>query len=231
MIKSYAVRTVVVAACLAMGSPAFAGITPFSSSTAFDSATSGLSLTVENYGSYSAGQTIANGSTLGGLTYTFTPGPAGTLTGGIVTNQFNSFTGLSLGGKQSTGQDYFFGGDSVTITFAHPVTAVGAFFNVNQNSGSYDLATSAGTVSNGSAAYDTSTFVFDGLVSTTPFDSITLSSTDPSVGVFNIPEIEFVSVAGGAPEPAAWTMAIAGFLTTGFMLRVAQRRTAVSTPA
>jgi hypothetical protein len=222
MLKRHTVSAALVAASLTIGTPALAGVTTFSSSSDFAAATSGLTLSVEDYGSYSAGQPIANGGSLGGLTYSFTAGPGGTLIGGIVTNQFGSISGLSLGGSQSSAEQFFFGGDSVTITFAHPVTAVGAFFNANLNSGSYDLATSVGALSVGSTSYDTSTFVFDGLVSTTPFSSITLSSTDTNLGSFNIPEIEFGPA--GVPEPATWALAIVGFLATGLMLRVAQRK-------
>src|SRR6516225_1869777 len=93
---------------------------------------------------------------------TFTAGPIGTLQGGIITNLFNSFSGLSLGGNQSGGAQFFFGGDSFTVTFPSPINAIGAFFNVNLNSGNFVLATAAGSATTGSATYDTSTFVFDG---------------------------------------------------------------------
>ena len=147
--------------------------------------------------------------TFDGLTYTFAAGPSGTLLGGIITNQFNSFIGLSLGGSQSGGQQFFFGGDSVTVTFPSPINAIGAFFNVNMNSGNYVLATSAGSVSTGSATYDTPlplTFVFDGLISTTPFTSATFSSTNTSLGSFNIPEIQFGAAAPAVPEPSSLTL-------------------------
>jgi hypothetical protein len=78
------------------------------------------------------GQSIATAGTFDGLTYNFTAGPElGTLTGGIITSEFNSFSGLSAAGNQSTGQHFFFGGDQVTVIFPTPVTAVGVFFNVN----------------------------------------------------------------------------------------------------
>jgi hypothetical protein len=69
--------------------------------------------------------------------------------GSIITSEFNSFSGLSLGGNQSGGSQFFFGGDSVTVTFPKAVNAVGVFFNVNANSGNCDLKTPAGNVSTG----------------------------------------------------------------------------------
>jgi len=126
--------------------PARATLMTFTNSAAFSAAASGIPLTVENYSTGIAGQTIASGGTFHGLSYTFTAGPVGTLLGGIITNQFNSLSGLSLGGNQSGGQQFFFGGDSFTVTFPTPINAIGAFFNVNLNSGNFVLATAGGEV-------------------------------------------------------------------------------------
>src|SRR5689334_18617001 len=139
------------------------------------------------------------------LSYNFSTGTNtfATLLNGIITNEFNSFSGLSLGGQQSTGQHFFFGGNSVTVTFPTPVLDVGVFFNVNQNSGTYTLTSPVGSVSTDSATFDTNTFVFDGIVSTTPFTSVTFASTtstwdhstsrksnsDPLLGYPNLPPL------------------------------------------
>lgn len=194
-----------------------AAATSYTSSSAFDAATAGDSFSIEQYGSGSAGQLVANGETLDGLTYQFVAGPSGDLQGGIITSEFDSFSGLSLGGNQSDGLQFFFGGDSFTVTFPKPIKAVGVFFNVNQNSGNYDVDSSAGDASTASGSYDTSTFVFDGIVSNSPFASITVSSEDLALGSFNIPEIEYASV----PEPL--TLSIFGAALVG-AAAVARRR-------
>jgi hypothetical protein len=153
----FGASALIAAGLIAVGlsAPANAAVVDYTSSAAFNAATTGDSFTVENYGTGTNGQTIANGGSFDGLTYTVTPGPIGTLTGTIITNIANSFSGLTLGGNQSGGQQYFFGQDSVTVTFAAPVNAAGVFFNVNLNSGNYDLNTSVGDVSTGSASFDT----------------------------------------------------------------------------
>ena len=185
-----------------------ATVVSFTSSAAFDAAVAGGTVIVEQYATGTNGQTIANGGSFDGLTYSFAAGPLGTLTGGIITNEFNSFSGLSAAGNQSTGQHFFFGGDQVTVAFPAPITAVGVFFNVNLGSGNYDLVTPVEGVVTGSAVYDTSTFVFDGITSTIPFSSITLVSENASLGSYNIPEIEFAPV----PEPATLTLVLTALL-------------------
>ena len=127
--------------CGTFASLANATVVSFTSSAAFNAAIAGRSVIVEQYANGTNGQTIANGGSFDGLTYNFTAGPLGTLTGGIITNEFNSFSGLSAAGNQSTGQHFFFGSDQVSVAFPAPITAVGVFFNVNLDSGNYDLVT------------------------------------------------------------------------------------------
>jgi hypothetical protein len=195
----------------------------YTSSSAFNTATAGDTITVENYSSGTAGQLIANGGAFDGLTYSVTGlGLFGTVNGSIITNESNSFSGLSLGGNQSGGAQYFFGGDSVTVTFAAPVIAVGAFFNVNANSGNYEVDSSAGNAVTGSASFDTSTFVFGGITSSTPFSSITLVSDGP-VGSYNVPEIEFVTAT---PLPAALPLFAGGLGLFGFISGRKKRKAA-----
>ncbi|WP_145952228.1 PEP-CTERM sorting domain-containing protein [Paludisphaera borealis] len=158
---------------------------------------------------------INAGDSFNGLTYSaFTAGPSGTLLGGDITSLYNSFSGLSLGGRQSGGAQFFFGGDSFTVTFATPVNAFGIFFNVNPNSGNYGISTSVGNAVTGSASYDTSTFVFAGLISTTSFSSATIYSTDARLGSYNIPEIVTAS-APAVPEPSALVMGLLGMVSMG----------------
>jgi hypothetical protein len=195
--------------------PAAAGVVDFKSSAAFNAATAGETVFVENYAAGTAGQIIANPGSFNGLSYSFT-GPID----GIITDQFDSFSGLSLGGNQSGGAQFFFAGDSVTVTFPKPVTAAAAFFNVNLNSGDFNLNTGVGDVSTDSTIYDTSTFVFDGITSTTPFSSITLISSNNFIASYNIPEIEFVT-ATPVPVPAALPLFTSGL---GALWFVAGRR-------
>ena len=154
-------------------------------------------------------RTIASGPTIDGLTYS-----AFVLTLGAsqldITNQYNSFTGLSLGADHTSrgaNQTFFYGGEGATIAFAMPVTAFGMFFNVNLNSGTFDFTSSVGSAITGSASYDTRTFVFAGLVSDVPFASISFSSTGADA-VFNVPE----DLVGAVPEPATFGLIGAGIL-------------------
>jgi hypothetical protein len=199
----------------------------YTSSAAFNAAIAGHQ-TVEDFSSGLAGQTIANGGVFNGNTYTTTGGPV--LDGTIITNQFNSFSGLSLGGNQFNGAaQFFFSGDSVTVTFAAPVYAAGVFFNVNANSGDFVLTAAGGTASTGGAVYDISTFVFAGLVSDTSFTSATFYSSDggTSTASYNIPAI--ITATAAVPEPATWAMMLVGFGGLGATLRRRRELTGLPT--
>ena len=193
-----------------------AGVVTYTSSAAFQAATT-VNL-VENYGTLTNGQLISSGSTVDQLTYS-----AFVLTGGAtqldITNEFNSFSGLSLGAAHG-GFTFFFGGERATITFPSAVNAIGIFFNVNLNSGNYGFTDSnSDSVSAPSTSYDTNTFVFAGLTSTTPFTSVSFFSTDASLGSFNIPEVEAPTLQSSTvPEPASAPL----LLAAGFALLVWQ---------
>jgi hypothetical protein len=131
----------------------------YTSSVAFEAATT-VNLT-ENYGAgFANGQDLASGFSADGITYS-----GFVLSGGAtaldITNQYNSFSGLSLGADHTavsgSAFTYFLGGEGATLTFSSPIDAFGMFFNVNLNSGTYGFTTSVGSASTGSAAWDTPT--------------------------------------------------------------------------
>jgi len=199
---------------------ALASIVTYTSSTAFQAALAGAPTLVENYGTFAANFIISPGSTFDGITYTSFNLGASTTQQGIVSNQFNSFSGVSLGADQNNGAaQFFFDGNSFDISFASTY-AIGVFFNVNLNSGTYSVVAPVGGASTGSASYDTSTFVFVGLISTTPFTSAQILSDSGGNGTasFNIPEI---ILAQAAPEPAAITVTGLG---VGFILALLFRK-------
>ena len=203
------VALVALAGTLALGSqPAKA--TTYTSSAAFGAATTGI--TTDNFGSYAAGALVPDGSSLGGLTYTFNTSAG---LGGVITAGFyNSFSGNSLAAKQVGGglssSDFFYNNEGFTVVFPTAVTAFGIFSNTNLPIGA-TLVTSSGTAATTFTTYDTSTFGFLGFTSPTPFTSATFTSS-----IFNIPEIEYGSVSA-VPEPSTWAMLILGFAGVGFM--------------
>lgn len=190
--------------------------TIFTGSAAFNAAIAGFTQTTEDYSSgVVALQTISNGETINGVTYDFSlVAPA---TQGIVDNQFNSFTGLSLGVDRTAIDPFltfFFGadGDTVTLTFAQPILAFGVFFNANPNTGLYGFTTGIDNAFSDSAAYDTNTFVFAGLLADAPFSSVTLSGASS----FNVPA--FI-MANPVPEPTTFALIGAGVATLAFFRR------------
>lgn len=170
-----------------------------------------MTLSIEDFGGGTNGQIIGQGGVFDGLTFTFSSPPDG----GIVTNTHDNVSGLSLGGNNPCpGCDYFFGGQSFTVVFPHPIFAVGGFFNVNPDSGTYTIATAVGSAATDSAAFDSQTFVFDGIISTTAFTSATFSSQSFDSGSFDVGEIFFAAPAR-VPEPATLMLIAAALAGLG----------------
>jgi hypothetical protein len=208
---------------LLTSSVALPSVVTYTSSAAFQAALTGAPTLVENYGTFTAGDLILPGSTFHSITYTNFNLGASSTQDGIVSNQFNSFSGLSLGANQSNGAaQFFFDGNSFDISFASTF-AIGVFFNVNANSGTYGIVTPVGGASTGSASYDTSTFVFAGLISTTPFTSAEISSNSGGNGTasYNIPEM--ILAPASVPEPAAIALTALG---AAFLLLLQRRKAA-----
>jgi hypothetical protein len=189
-----------------VGSLQGAHATVFTSSSAFAAANGAL--IVENYGAYSAGTLIPQGSTLGALTYSFSTGAN---LGGVVTNLYNSFSGESLAAKQAAGpltaSDFFFSGESFTVTFPFAVNAIGIFDNTF-NPIDATISTSAGSATAHISSWDTGTFDFLGLTTSSGFTSATFTETGTSG--FNIVEIEY-SLAP-VPEPSSLLLLGAGLV-------------------
>jgi PEP-CTERM motif len=203
------VVVLVAVSALALGSQQ-AKATTYTASAAFGAATTGI--TTDNFSSYAAGALVPDGSSLGGLTYTFNTGAG--LGGAITAGFYNSFSGNSLAAKQVSGglnsADFFYNSEGFTVVFPTAITAFGVFSNTNLPVGA-TLVTSSGTAATTFTTYDTSTFGFLGFTSPTPFTSATFTSS-----IFNIPEIEYGSVTA-VPEPSTWAMMILGFFGVGFM--------------
>jgi hypothetical protein len=125
-------KPILFAAILLVSAPALAQQT-FRDSGAFTAALNGRDPVVEGFENAPFGTLIPDGSEFGGLTWHFTA-----LTehqGGLVANTYwiIDTQGLFLerdGAEGPGAGDYFYPGESVTVLFPEPITAVGMFFNV-----------------------------------------------------------------------------------------------------
>jgi len=168
------------------------GFTPrtFTSSASFFAALGSIPSTTETYETLATGTVILQGATVDSLTYSSFPAGVD----GLVNGNFNSIGTHSLTAQRGGLPSYFFSGDSITVTFPGPVIASGIYFNaVTSVPGSYCLTTAVGAACNGSA-YDTSTLYFVGLISSTPFTSVTIKGTGSGSSGYNVDNLTYVPV-------------------------------------
>jgi hypothetical protein len=196
------------AATLATAATASAVTITYNSSAAFFTDLAAASSTAtETYEGLALNTLIAEGATVNAFTYTSLPG----LLNGIVGDNFSDLGTRSLqldrdGDEIAAGVDFFFPGETVTLTFA-PSNAFGVFINVGTSDSVTDylsLGTPVGSVTGGGPTPDTGTFFFLGIISDTLFADATFGALASSPTGYNIdnPTIARISIPEPIPEPA-----------------------------
>jgi hypothetical protein len=189
-----------VASVLLAANTANAAVAAFASRNAFDTAFAGASR--ENWDSYAAGTTIANGGTLNGITYNSSAGIA------IVTSAFLPSTPPNSLGRTPT--EFFAAIDTITFSFATPLLAFGIDINTNDFfSGSYQLTTNLGDVVN--SVFDPfpgfTTGQFAGFSSNVGFTSVTISSSSMP---YTLDSLRYVPMAVQSAPDGGVTLLLLG---------------------
>ena len=199
---------VLVLLMLLLALAAHADIFTYTDSTSFFAAATGA--VTETFETLPLGLTLNSGDTVHGITYLAFPSS----TCGMVSNTFNTIDSQAL--ELGCGQEFFFPGDSLTVQFASPVTAVGIFFNAGDHPfGPMFIQTDQGT------AFDNNipqffSFYFAGLVSDTPFLTATFGS-DPNGSAFTLDNLSYAPVTA-TPEPNE-VIALSACLLAAFLWR------------
>lgn len=211
----------------------------YTSSTSFNSAISGLSgVTTANFDGDPTGN-IAQGSTVDGITFT------SDIDGGIgslaIVNLFDTTSGTNYLGSDDPTTGAFFPGDSVTMTFATPINALG-FYIIGGPYVDGDFTLSSGTATATSSSVLESTLgdggqvIFLGISSTADFSSATIS-LDPGAGeLWNIDDITTGEGSptsgggGGTPMPEPGSFALLAFGIAACALLGWKKRLAPAAP-
>lgn len=189
---------------------AFAGVASYTTLSSFQTATSGLM--TENFDAASAPAVLLTGGatgTYGALTFHANIDAGdGSLE---IVNYFPTTSGSNyLGSDDSSGA--FFASDSVSITFAHMITAAGLYIVTGSpvTASTFTLNAGVGTTLNSSTADVTLPAgggygYYLGLTSTTQFQTITISLTTPGGTadgpLWNIDDVSWGKNSAITPEP------------------------------
>jgi len=174
-----------------------------------------LSKTVQGWDSLADGTVL---TTLDGVTYAATSGDA------VVTHSFLPLSSPSTVGITPIG--FFGGSDGITFTFATPILAFGISFNTFATiAGDYMLSTSVGDAG---SSYDPfpgfGTGQFAGLISDTPFDTVTVSS--PGGVAYTLDDMIYATGPTGVPDQsptlALLALGVAGLACASRKLQAAR---------
>jgi len=215
--RSLGLSATALATFLLVAQPAPADVTTYTSSAEFFAALGGKTLVIEDYESYDLDMTIPPGTKLMGVTYTSWP----TAFGGLIGDDFANIDTRSLylerNGDPGQGDgDFFFPGDTFSVAFDTPVTAIGMFFNVVPGAGEFMfIETPVGTTATGGFEPDMGTFFFAGLISDESFGTATIGSTLSAPSGWNADNLVFAPI----PAPAA----LALFGAAGLFIRRRRR--------
>lgn len=193
--------------------PAFA-LTVFSTRTAFDLAYPGAA--IENWDSYASGTVITNGSTLNGITYqTNVIG-----NNSLVTSDFYTTTGDN--GLGATDVGFFRSSDTITFSFAQPLSAFGIDINTYATTqGEYTATLDNGHVINSFfdvfPGLDTGKFI--GFADDTAFNSVTITDAGATYA-YTLDTLRYVEGNSVVPEPSTIALMMIALLTAaGWTLR------------
>jgi hypothetical protein len=193
---------------LVIATSANAAIVSFASRAAFDTAFPGS--VRENWDGFAVGTTFADGTGANGITYNSSAGDA------LVTDSFVPSTAPNSLGDTAAG--FFEGGDSITFTFSHALTAFGIDINTfGTTAGDYTATTNlggvAGSVFDPFPGFGTGAFI--GFSSDQAFTSITIAS--PAGIAYSLDTLRAVDATTAAvPEPATLALLALGLSGLGF---------------
>jgi PEP-CTERM motif len=198
---------------------ASAAVVTYTDSTAFDAATTNQSQFNFNAALTCSGTCYVSEATAP-ATFSYNGVTFATPSGNITVFSADYYAKAGFGTPYSSA---FLAADgSLTLTLSSAVRAFGIDFATEGSSNvSFQLSNASTPV--GSTSVPTTSYgppQFEGFVSSTPFDTITISSLSPdSYLVFDV-------TTAAVPEPATWAMLILGFAGIGFMYRRKQNAAA-----
>jgi PEP-CTERM motif len=209
----------VVGLVLATANTSQAGVISYSTRTAFDAAFPGAM--IENWDSFPNGTVFPNGSTVNGITYNSSDGNA------LVTSSF--LTSTPPNGLGETANGFFLSTDTITFTFSHPLSAFGIDINTFATvNGSYMATTNTGDIA--ASFFDPfpaqATGQFLGFSDTTPFTSVTFSTTALAGGQPSTLDTLRDQAAIPVPEPSSLALLSLGGLGLAGWRRWKKRATA-----
>ncbi len=202
------------ALALAVGAPAQASITVYSSRAAFEAAVPGA--TVETFDEVAAPTTILNGTSFNGVTYTSSTGNP------LITSGFTPLSPPNTLGEDVNG--YFAGSDTITFTFPNPVTAFGVSINTTDNgtgvfTATDDLGNVVGSSFDPFPGLTTGEFI--GYTSTLAFTTETIAA--PGGSSFTLDDLSYFP-PNVVPEPSTICLAGLGALClAGYRIRRRRR--------
>ena len=196
--------------------PAFADA--FTDNTSFQAAIAGFTTNTANFDALTAGTVVPQGGTADGITFTtyslgVVPG-TGSL---MVSDMFFTTSSPNYLGSDDATTNAFFPGDSITMSFASPINALGMYIILSGTPAADDFTLSAGSATASSSAViqqvlpDFGQVLFLGLTDTTGFSSATISLNGSAGEIWNLDDIVSATApTSTTPEPGTLMLLATG---------------------